>query len=370
MLQECTRWQLLLGWAALVAGCLHDFTREARDLSGSDGRPDVAADLPGSDIRLDSRASVDHPAPDAGCSPPCVQTIATIAWPLAVAVDSAGKVYVLAASSQQVHQIKNGQATWFAGGLSYGDEEGPVQLARFRDPKGLAVVGGKVYVADTGNHRIRLIENGQVSTLAGSGSNGFLDGPAGSAQFRWPEGVAALAGKVYVADTGNHRIRLIENGQVSTLAGSESLGFSDGPALSASFRYPTSLALDPTGKVVYVADSQNNRVRAVEKQVVTTVAGNDVGGFRDGSVDSAEFYWPYGVATFRTELYVADYYNNRIRVICANKVRTLAGTGSSGFQDGPLHLAEFNTPTSVAVDSACNVYVADHYNNRIRLIRR
>ena len=211
-----------------------------------------------------------------------------------------------------------------------------------------------------------------VSTLAGSGVPGFADGPGATAQFRNPVGVAVdAAGNVYVADHSNSRIRKVSPaGVVSTLAGSGLYGFSDGPGATAQFGGPTGVAVDAAGNV-YVADLGNQRIRKVSPAgVVSTLAGSGVSGFADGPGATAQFNLPLGVAVDSAgNVYVADGINQRIRKVSpAGVVSTLAGSGVFGFADGPGATAQFWGPTGVAVDSAGNVYVAEGGNQRIRKV--
>jgi sugar lactone lactonase YvrE len=264
----------------------------------------------------------------------------------------------------------SGTVITLAGNGTSGFADGPVASAMFSEPHGVVVDGGgRVYVADTSNHRIRMIYHDQVTTLAGSGTFGFADGPASDAMFFGPSGVAVDSSEnVFVADQGNQRIRKITAGQVSTLAGSGAVGFADGPAAVAMFNEPSGVAVDSTGKV-YVADNFNHRIRLISNGVVSTFAGNGTLGFADGPLSSAMFSVPTGIALDTTgKMYVADDTNDRIRLIVGEQVSTFAGSGTEGFHDGAASLAQFNWPTSVAVNSAVQVVVADLYNHRIRKI--
>ena len=207
-----------------------------------------------------------------------------------------------------------------------------------------------------------------VSTLAGS-SAGDDDGTGSAAQFNYPSGMAVdSSGYVYVADTNNNRIRKISStGAVTTLAGS-SAGDDDGALAAAKFNGPTGVAVDSSGNV-YVADYINDRIRKISPaSVVTTFAGSSSGD-DDGTGTAAKFFYPSGVAVDSSGyVYVADYSNHRIRKISsAGVVTTLAGS-SAGDDDGTGTAAKFYNPSGVAVDSSGNVYVADTSNHRIRKI--
>ena len=162
----------------------------------------------------------------------------------------------------------------------------------------------------------------EVSTLAGSGTAGFVDGPAAEAQFF----------------RENHAIRKITPaGEVTTLAGSGVAGFADGPGAEAQFDGADGLDVDIAGNV-YVADFNNHRIRKITPaSVVTTLAGSGITGFADGTSVEAQFSGPAGVATDSAgNVYVGDANNHRIRKITsAGGVTTLAGTGTAGFVDGP-----------------------------------
>jgi len=323
--------------------------------------------------------------------------------PRDVAVDSTGTVYVADGGNNRIRKIlPNGTVSTLAGSGTAGFADGVGAAAKFHLPDGVAVdSAGTVYVADTFNQRIRkILPDGTVSTLAGSGVNGFNDGAGSTAKFDFPFDVAVdSAGTVYVADQFNHRIRkILPNGTVSTLAGSGTAGFADGAGATAKFNYPKGVAVDSTG-TVYVADEFNHRIRKILPDgTVSTLAGSGTQGFADGDGAAAKFNNPRGVTVDSAgTVYVADTNNYRIRMILPDgTVSTLAGTGAAGFADGvfanevggaakfhvtkgvavdirhtPLYViigAKFNHPIGVAVDSAGTVYVADQDNQRIRKI--
>jgi sugar lactone lactonase YvrE len=261
-----------------------------------------------------------------------------------------------------------------AGTGSAGSANGVGSAATFYEPSGVAVDGaGNVYVADTLNRLVREITSaGEVSTLAGTGSIGSANGSDSAASFFEPEGVAVDAtGNIYVADTFNQLIREITPaGAVSTLAGTGSMGSANGSAAQASFNAPRGLAVDVAGNV-YVGDTGNNLIRMITPAgEVSTLAGTGSVGSANGSGIAASFNGPRGVAVDGAgSLDVADYGNNVIRrVTPGGVVTTLAGTGSQGSANGPASAATFFGPTGVAVDADGNVYIADNGNNLIRVV--
>jgi len=260
-----------------------------------------------------------------------------------------------------------------AGNGIAGFKEGEGLVAEFKLPFGIVTdASGNVYVGDGGNNRIRKVTAaGVVSTLAGNGNSGFVDGPADVAQFNNPEGVAVDAsGNLFVADFANYRVRKISGGGVTTVAGNGIAGFKEGDALAAQFFDPEGIAVDESENL-FVAEYGNSRIRKIAAGVVTTHAGNGIEGFKDGAATNAEFDSPFGVAADASgNIYVGDFRNNRIRKITGSTVVTFAGDGMDGFKDGPGVTAQFTRPQGVAVDTLGNVYVADRGNHRIRKITK
>ena len=292
--------------------------------------------------------------------------------PFGVAVDSSGNVYVSDYLNHRIRKITSGGVvSTLAGTGDSGYQDGAAASARFSYPSGIAVDSdGNVYVADNGTSRIRKItaSTGIVSTLAGDGTDGDVDGAANSAKFYSPYGLALdSSGNVYVADYNNHKIRKIDVSTdiVSTLAGTGDSGFQDGAV--AKFSFPSGIAVDSSGNV-YVTD--NERIRKITSAgVVSTFAGTGAGGYLDGAADSSKFNNPSSLAVDSSEnVYVTD--NESIRKITSTGiVSTLAGSGPySGYQDGAAASSKFSGPNGVAVDSFGNLYVADSVNNRIRKI--
>jgi sugar lactone lactonase YvrE len=272
-------------------------------------------------------------------------------------------------------------------GSEEGFADGSGAGARFSGAVGVAVDAERdVYVADSANHRIRKIApDGTVSVLAGSDQAGHADGPTSEAIFSTPTGVAVgPSGAIYVADsvaTDPHpmHVRVVTpEGMVTTLAGGNQAGYKDGTGLDAQFKSPASVAVDHAGNV-YVADTNNHRIRRISPEgAVTTLAGpTEAGyaaGYADGPATVARFQGPRSVAVDGAgNVYVADAGNHCIRRIAPGgaaspTVTTLAGAKEPGYVDGQGAEARFNFPSGVAVDAEGNVYVADTANHRIRKI--
>lgn len=261
-----------------------------------------------------------------------------------------------------------------AGSNTEGDGDGLGAAAGFYQANGVAAdAQGNVIVADMLNNKIRKITpEGMVSTLAGSGSKGITDGAATTASFWNPSGVAIdSVGNIFVADDLNHKIRKINpQGVVSTYAGNGSEGSVNGPALEASFNNPTGLTIDALGNLI-VADYSNHKIRKISPGgIVSTLAGTGLIGSTNGAGTFARFYYPGSVAVdAQNNVYVADRYNNMIRKISpAGNVSTLAGSLNSGSTDGKGSAARFDWPAGIAIDSSGNLYVADKGNLKIRQI--
>ncbi len=303
-----------------------------------------------------------------------------------VAVDSRSNVFVSDASNNRIREIApTGEANTFAGNGHSGSADGtggPFGTAEFNGPSGIAFDGqGNLFVGDSGNSRIRKIDQfGNVTTVAGNGTHGWVDGtggPNGTAEFGEPIGVAVDShGNIFVADMYYNCIRKIDSaGNVTTLAGNGAYGFLDGTGGSdgtARFRGPFGIAVDAQDNVL-VADSGNNNIRKVDPLGnVTTLAGDGIAGDANGSGGqngAAQFWGPAGVAVdAQGNVFVGDSENFRIRKIDpTGNVTTVAGHGH-GFADGPIGDAMFNDPYGVTTDTAGNVFVADVGSNRIRKV--
>lgn len=227
---------------------------------------------------------------------------------------------------------------------------------------------GNLIVADSGTNTIKkVLKTGEVEIVAGvENKKGFADGEIKDALFNAPIGVAVSEDKIFVADTYNDKIRVIENGKVSTLAGSEK-GFADGEATQAKFDTPIGLTVWKDGKIL-VADAGNRRLRVVEPTGNTwTLAGNGAEEAVDGSLYESSFVQPTAITIDKSGvIYVAD--GNAIRAVGRRffpLVETISGT-KRGFADGDLRLAKFNRPSGLATDEKGNLFVADAENQVVR----
>ena len=270
------------------------------------------------------------------------------------------------------------------GTQSYSGDNGAATSARLSLPSAVwSDTSGVLYIADTGNNRIRRIKASRdtITTYAGSGTAGFSGdtGAATSAAINAPAGVFVdSVGVLYIADTGNNRIRRITSaGVITTIAGKDSAGFSGdgGAATSAKLSAPT--AVFARGGFVYIADTGNNRIRRINSSgVISTIAGKDTtaGLFIDDTTATrATLKAPRGLYVDRSHnVYIADTDHHRIRKLTASDstLSTIAGTGSPGFSgDGDLPTnARLAFPTSIVVDTFGTVYIADRFNHRIRRI--
>jgi sugar lactone lactonase YvrE len=358
-------------------------------------------------------------------------TIAQLNEPVAVAVDAAGNIFIADQHNNRIRMVNSaGVITTITGStVGFSGDGGPAGSARISNPGGVTVDrAGNLFIADTGNNRIRMVDAGGIITTVAGSTAGFsgdgglatsaqlvlpvdvnVDGsgnlfiadqgnyrirqmnPAGvissvagttddgrsaaSAQFFFPNTVAADgAGNVFVADTDIHRIRKITpSGIITTVAGNGSFGLSGdgGPATSAQLYYPAGVAVDGADNL-FIADTRNERVRKVTPGgIITTVAGGGTGG-DGGPASQAKILEPAGVAVDGAgNLFIAETGANRIRQVnTAGIISTVAGNGTTGFSGdgGPAPSAQLAFPAGIAVDGAGNLFIADSANNRIRLV--
>ncbi len=276
--------------------------------------------------------------------------------PFGVAVKGT-EIYISDGQKGCIWLIKAGSPTIFASGLAT-----PSAIAFDRS--------GNLIVADSGSHSIKSVSStGQISTIAGVDNRpGFVDGTATEALFEAPVGVTVGEdGKIFVADTYNDRIRVIENGSVSTLAGG-GRGFVNAIGGDAKFDTPTGLAI--WHDKLLVADTGNARVRIVEPSgSVATFAGSGEADERDGTMLSSSFYQPTAVGVNRFgEVFVAD--GNALRMIAGDiipLVTTISNT-RRGIHDGDLRTSRFNRPSGLAFTEPGDLIVADSDNRVVRQV--
>jgi sugar lactone lactonase YvrE len=302
--------------------------------------------------------------------------------------------------------------TSLAGIGDFGILNGPAALASFRNPTStVAMADGSILISDTRNHVIRKLKDGQVTTFAGLNVNkdlkgfpvgGRFDGTADTSFFQEPMGLALDGkGNVYVADAGNHAIRKIDaNGNVTTIAGSGVIGFSDGVGSAATFYRPSDVAVAADG-TVYVADTLNHLIRSIsptgQVKALNALSGRlievspgqvvQAGDYLDGILQTSKFNEPTGLALdSKGNLFVSDTGNQRIRYIDfqLNTVTTVAGNNRfdpkgalfsktdlfipGDYLDGAADIALFNSPQGIAVTSEGGLVIADSLNHSIRYL--
>ena len=279
-----------------------------------------------------------------------------------------------------------GTVTTFAGTgtRGYGGDGGSAARAELSFPEALAAdAAGSLYIADSGNHRVRRVDpSGVITTVAGTGARGYSGdgGLAVNARLNSPRGVASdAAGNLYIADSHNRRVRKVDtSGRITTVAGNGRIGYTGdgGPALAAALNNIEELAVDASGNL-YIADTANHRVRRVSSSgVITTVAGTGRQGYGGdgGPASNAQLNRPTGVAVDAVgNLYIADSFNERVRKVdTSGVITTVAGTGVRGHSgDGGLAVdAEIAWPAAVAVDAAGNLFIAARFNNSLRKVDR
>lgn len=344
-----------------------------------------------------------------------------------IAVDSSGNIFVTSTNYQGVLRIdfQTGILTLIAGNgvPGFSGDNGPATNAQLNYPEGIAVdPAGNIYVADTQNNRIREISNGVITTVAGTGASGYSgdNGPASQAQLFGPHGLAFdSSGGLYIADSGSARIRKVANGVITTVANLATIGLSShspwgvavdskgiiyatdfissavyravngnisiaagepnalstgncpvssaSPPLYAAFREPEGLAIDLSGNL-YIADTADNCIRELSNNVLTTVAGStpSATALGDGGPATAAYLsFPSSVAVDAAgNLYIADTGSGRVRKVSNGVITTIAGGGSAG-EDGPAMSSWLNSPQGLAVGPSGDIYFGDSGNYRI-----
>ena len=294
-----------------------------------------------------------------------------------VALDAAGNLYVADAGNYRIRKVTNGVISTVAGGGQQVGDNGPGTTAQLNDPISVAAdSAGNLYIADTLHQRVRMVSNGTITTVAGNGTPGFSGdgGPATAAQLYSPFGVGVDAtGDLYIADIDNNRIRMVSNGIITTVAGNGAAGFSgdNGPAIDAELFIPTAVAEDTAGNL-YIADSGNNRIREVSKGIITTAAGNGkccAPANDGGPATAAEFHNAEFLVTDPAgALYLSDSGSGgSVRKVSNGIITTVAGAGTCcgfGGDNGPAASAQLYAPNGIAVDSSGDLFIADHLRVR------
>jgi DNA-binding beta-propeller fold protein YncE len=360
-----------------------------------------------SDVTVSTFVGINRDGFNLGCAS---AQEAMLRFPSRVTIGPDGLMYITDRLNHAIRTINlaTGQVCTIVGeGIpGYNDSGNPRGFGpTFSNPQGIVVTSdGTIYVPENGNSVIRRIRRGSrgsdvaVDTFAGAsnlitdksrqdrlhstkvGIEGYRDGPALEAFFRQPDDiVAATDGSFYVSDSNNHAIRRIFQSSsgtfVETVAGNGVPGFADGDGKNARFRKPTGLALSPDGRSLFVADTDNNRVRRIDLATgkVETVAGSGDIASQDGPGSDASFDQPIGlVADSNGTLYVTEFGGNRVRRIdVAGNVTTVAGgtTGKQKFREGPGLSATFRSPRGITMDRTHGIlYIVDTENQRVRKI--
>jgi uncharacterized protein (TIGR03437 family) len=314
--------------------------------------------------------------------------------PTGVAVDQAGNLFIADFGNSRIRVVSAGKIATIAGsseGAPLADRENALSVL-LNGPTGVAIdAAGNVYFTEgaigsgsglaQGDCRVwKVTPDNVLTVLAGTGLASYSGdgGSATGAQLLAPMGIATdPAGNIYIADTGNHRVRRMgPDGVIRTIAGSGVQGYSGdgGPAVSAQLNSPTGVSFHPSG-VLLIADSGNSRIRMITSDgTIGTLIGNGNSSYYGDGIGSlqASINHPQSVAVSPSgEVYIADTQNNAIRKRSANGLMSaIAGTGPAGFSGdgGPATSALLNGPTGVAVDAGGNVYVVDAGNQRVRKV--
>ena len=314
-------------------------------------------------------------------------TNASLTSPSGVAVDASGNLFIADTGNSRIRKVGiNGVITTVAGNGYKGYTGSGVAAinASFNSPSGVAVdATGNLFIADTYNNRIRKVgTNGIITTVAGNGPSGHVgtysgdDSAATNASLNFPQGVAVDDfGNLFIADGRNRRIRKVgTNGVITTVGGGGTNAPGDGGAATNASLYPSGVAVDRLGNL-FISDSGNQCIRKVDVNgIITTVAGNgSIGDSGDGgAATSASLFRPEGVAVdFIGNFFFAEPYSARTRKVDPHGViSTLAGNGSFGYSGdgGAATNASLAAPSSTAVDTKGNVFIADQDNNRIRKV--
>ena len=304
--------------------------------------------------------------------------------PAGLAFDKRGNLFIADRNNHRIRKVDSrGIITTIAGtGIAgFSGDGGPATKAQLNHPSGIAFDNkGNLFFSDRSNERT-IDSSGKIHTYAGNGKEGFKgdSGPALEASLDKPFGIAFdRKGNLYIADRGNNRVRKVNTqGIMTTIAGDGGFFFSgdNGPAYRASVAGPTGVVVDDQG-ILYIADRNNNRIRAVDSQgMITTIAGTGQQDYNGDAEVAREtnLYLPFGVALKPDgSLLVIDRSHYRIRSVDLKRgsIKTIAGNGKKMFagDGGPATGATLSFPHGITVDKNDNVLVSDKGNYRIRKI--
>ena len=302
-----------------------------------------------------------------------------LSFPGKVLADAAsGRLFIADSNHNRILivSLAEGALVETIGSGDAGLADGDFSRAAFDHPQGLALHGQSLYVADTGNHAIRLLDlaRRRVETIAGTGGQATIcnrSGPGPATSLNSPWALVVHGGVLYIAMAGSHQIWRMDlaTKYVQPHAGSGGEGRVDGPLLSAALAQPSGLTAD--GEKLYFADSEVSAVRSADIHPdgrVETIVGGDLFEFgdRDGTGLDVRLQHPLGIACNNGDLYVADTYNNKIKRVRRQdgSAETVLGTGHAGLADGDR--PEFHGPAGLSVARGM-LYIADTNNHAIRV---
>jgi sugar lactone lactonase YvrE len=293
--------------------------------------------------------------------------------PSDVARDKDGNVYVTDEQNNLIRKITPaGVVTTLAGGAA-GHQDATGDKAKFNGPRSLVMDSvGNLFVAESAGYIRKVTPGGTVTTLAGNGTQGHKDATGTDAEFSALNGIAIdKKSNLYVTEGAGYVRKITPAGVVTTLAGDGSAGYADGKGTLAKFNGPMGIAINPGHDEIFVADTGNNRIRVISMatDTVKTFAGSGIVGAADDAGTDARFNHPEGITVDAAGLvYVSDTGNERIRVISVGGyVNTIAGSGFPGRQNGITNVSQFNAPAGLVADGA-TLYIADRANALIRIV--
>ncbi|MBD1259359.1 IPT/TIG domain-containing protein [Maribacter polysiphoniae] len=293
-------------------------------------------------------------------------TAAQFRSPIAIAIDDLSNIYVADRDNYVLRKITPvGEVSTLAGvGRQFGDIDGTGAEARFNAVNAIAFTkSGDMLVCDANNHKIKKVTTGGVvTTFAGTGINGSSNGPALSATFKGISGIAIDSkGNAYIVERNAHAIRKIStSGEVSLYAGDSQPGTTNGNGTAARFNFPQGIAVDAADNL-YVTDGGTHLIRKITPNAdVSTIAGS-IKGFTDGQSTTAQFNFPTGIVVDKQgDIYIVDKNNHSIRKLSSDgNVTTIAGDGTT---------TDFNFPNGITIDALGDLYVTDQLKHRIRKI--